>query len=82
MSEQGKSLLMSGIAGIEGHFSRMDTVTVYSSASKQPLGKGRVLFGSAAAEDLLKSRKVKGVFIHRDDWISITPEIRLLLTEF
>ncbi|HFC7092412.1 TPA: gamma-glutamyl kinase, partial [Neisseria meningitidis] len=32
--------------------------------------------------DLLKSRKAKGVFIHRDDWISITPEIRLLLTEF
>ncbi|HEZ4693316.1 TPA: glutamate 5-kinase [Neisseria meningitidis] len=82
LSEQGKSLLMSGIAGIEGHFSRMDTVTVYSKATKQPLGKGRVLFGSAAAEDLLKSRKAKGVFIHRDDWISITPEIRLLLTEF
>ncbi|EEZ76517.1 glutamate 5-kinase [Neisseria lactamica ATCC 23970] len=82
LSEQGKSLLMSGVAGIEGHFSRMDTVTVYSNATKQPLGKGRVLFGSAAAEDLLKSRKAKGVFIHRDDWISITPEIRLLLTEF
>lgn len=71
---------MSGIAGIEGHFSRMDTVTVYSKATKQPLGKGRVLL--PAAEDLLKSRKAKGVFIHRDDWISITPEIRLLLTEF
>lgn len=72
---------MSGIAGIEGHFSRMDTVTVYSKATKQPLGKGRVLFGSPPP-NLLKSRKAKGVFIHRDDWISITPEIRLLLTEF
>ena len=38
--------------------------------------------GASGLKDVLRSQKAKGVLIHRDDWISITPEIQLLFTEF
>ena len=57
-------------------------VTVADKETSQSLGKGRVQFGVSALEDMLRSQKAKGVLIHRDDWISITPEIQLLFTEF
>ena len=59
-----------------------DIVTVADKETGQSLGKGRVQFGVSALEDMLRSQKAKGVLIHRDDWISITPEIQLLFTEF
>ena len=63
-------------------FSYGDIVTVFDKESGKSLGKGRVQFGASALEDMLRSQKAKGVLIHRDDWISITPEIQLLFTEF
>ena len=77
-----KSLLLSGIVDAEGAFSYGDIVTVFDKESGKSLGKGRVQFGASALEDMLRSQKAKGVLIHRDDWISITPEIQLLFTEF
>lgn len=82
LSENGKSLLLSGVIGVEGRFSYHDIVTVCDEKTRQSLGKGRVQFGYSAILDMLKSQKAKGVLIHRDDWISITPEIQLLFTEF
>lgn len=82
LSENGKSLLLSGVIGVEGRFSYHDIVTVCDEKTRQSLGKGRVQFGYSAVLDMLKSQKAKGVLIHRDDWISITPEIQLLFTEF
>ncbi len=82
LSQHGKSLLLSGIVDAEGAFSYGDIVTVFDKESGKSLGKGRVQFGASALEDMLRSQKAKGVLIHRDDWISITPEIQLLFTEF
>ncbi|MBP2619841.1 glutamate 5-kinase [Streptococcus panodentis] len=82
LSENGKSLLLSGVVEIEGHFSYHDIVTVYDKETGESLGKGRVQFGYSAVKDMLQSQKARGVLIHRDDWISITPEIQLLFTEF
>ncbi|VJE97960.1 gamma-glutamyl kinase [Streptococcus pneumoniae] len=82
LSRHGKSLLLSGIVEAEGAFSYGDIVTVFDKESGKSLGKGRVQFGASALEDMLRSQKAKGVLIYRDDWISITPEIQLLFTEF
>lgn len=82
LSQHGKSLLLSGIVEAEGVFSYGDIVTVFDKESGKSLGKGRVQFGASALEDMLRFQKAKGVLIYRDDWISITPEIQLLFTEF
>ncbi|KXT75158.1 Glutamate 5-kinase / RNA-binding C-terminal domain PUA [Streptococcus sp. DD10] len=82
LTKNGKSLLLSGVIEVEGQFSYQDIVTVYNNETGQSIGKGRVQFGTSAIKDFLQSKKAKGVLIHRDDWISITPEIQLLLTEF
>lgn len=82
LSEQGKSLLVSGISKMSGHFSYDDIVTVYEKDTERILGKGRVRFGQSALQDMLKANKPKGVVIHRDHWISLTPELELLLSEF
>ena len=57
-------------------------MTVYEESSGAILGKGRVRFGKSALKDMLKSNKPKGVVIHRDDWISLTPELNDLFAEF
>ena len=80
--EDGKSLLISGVTVAMGHFSYHDIVTVFDHETERIIGKGRVLLGRSALQDILKSNKPKGVVIHRDDWISITPELELLFTEF
>ncbi|GGE28304.1 glutamate 5-kinase [Streptococcus himalayensis] len=82
LSQGGKSLLVSGITRMDGAFSYHDIVGVYDEETDQALGKGRVLFGHSALKDLLKASKPKGVVIHRDDWISLTPELELLFSEF
>ncbi|MEW4353930.1 glutamate 5-kinase [Streptococcus pneumoniae] len=82
LSQDGRSLLISGITRMEGAFSYHDIVSVYDEETEQALGKGRVLFGHSALKDLLKASKPKGVVIHRDDWISLTPELELLFSEF
>lgn len=66
----------------EGDFSYHDIVSVYHQETGQLLGKGKVRLGQSAVRDLLQSKKAKGILIHRDDWISVTPEIDLLFTEF
>ena len=80
--EYGKSLLISGVTKAEGDFSYHDIVSVYHQESGQLLGKGKVRLGQSAVRDMLQSKKAKGILIHRDDWISVTPEIDLLFTEF
>ena len=82
LQKEGKSLLLSGVVEVSGHFSYHDVVTVYDATSRQILGKGRVLFGHSALKDLLKANRPKGILIHRDDWISTSPELELLLSEF
>ena len=80
--DHGKSLLISGVTKAEGDFSYHDIVSVYHQETGQLLGKGKVRLGQSAVRDLLQSKKAKGILIHRDDWISVTPEIDLLFTEF
>ncbi|EGJ38541.1 glutamate 5-kinase [Streptococcus sanguinis SK355] len=82
LRNKGKSLLVSGLVSVSGSFSYQDTVTVYEESSGSILGKGRVRFGKSALKDMLKSNKPKGVVIHRDDWISLTPELNDLFAEF
>ena len=74
--------MVSGLVSVSGSFAYQDTVTVYEEGSGAILGKGRVLFGKSALKDMLKSNKPKGVVIHRDDWISLTPELNDLFAEF
>jgi len=82
LRNKGKSLLVSGLVSVSGNFAYQDTVTVYEEGSGAILGKGRVRFGKSALKDMLKSNKPKGVVIHRDDWISLTPELNDLFAEF
>ena len=82
LRNKGKSLLVSGLVSVLGSFAYQDTVTVYEDGSGAILGKGRVRFGKSALKDMLKSNKPKGVVIHRDDWISLTPELNDLFAEF
>ena len=82
LRNNGKSLLVSGLVSVSGSFAYQDTVTVYEEGSRVILGKGRVRFGKSALKDMLKSNKPKGVVIHRDDWISLTPELNDLFAEF
>ena len=82
LRNNGKSLLVSGLVSVSGSFAYQDTVTVYEEGSGTILGKGRVRFGKSALKDMLKSNKPKGVVIHRDDWISLTPELNDLFAEF
>ena len=66
-------------------FIKKDSIEVYLHfhvKTGKSLGKGRVQLGALGLKDVLRSQKAKGVLIHRDDWISITPEIQLLFTEF
>jgi len=82
LRNKGKSLLVSGLVSVSGSFAYQDTVTVYEEGCGAILGKGRVRFGKSALKDMLKSNKPKGVVIHRDDWISLTPELNDLFAEF
>ncbi|EGF06793.1 glutamate 5-kinase [Streptococcus sanguinis SK1057] len=82
LRNNGKSLLVSGLVSVSGSFAYQDTVTVYEEGGGAILGKGRVRFGKSALKDMLKSNKPKGVVIHRDDWISLTPELNDLFAEF
>jgi len=82
LRNNGKSLLVSGLVSVSGSFAYQDTVTVYEEGCGAILGKGRVRFGKSALKDMLKSNKPKGVVIHRDDWISLTPELNDLFAEF
>jgi hypothetical protein len=82
LRNNGKSLLVSGLVSVSGSFAYQDTVTVYEEGGGTILGKGRVRFGKSALKDMLKSNKPKGVVIHRDDWISLTPELNDLFAEF
>lgn len=82
LRNNGKSLLVSGLVSVSGSFAYQDTVTVYEEGNGTILGKGRVRFGKSSLKDMLKSNKPKGVVIHRDDWISLTPELNDLFAEF
>lgn len=82
VKEEGKSILVSGVVKVEGAFSYSDIITVHDAETGQVIGKGRTRLGAAAIKDLLHGQKPKGIVIHRDDWITITPEVELLFTEF
>ena len=82
VKEDGKSILVSGVVKVEGAFSFSDIITVHDAETGQVIGKGRTRLGAAAIKDLLHGQKPKGIVIHRDDWITITPEVELLFTEF
>ena len=82
VKEEGKSILVSGVVKVEGAFSFFDIITVHDGETGQVIGKGRTRLGAAAIKDLLHGQKLKGIVIHRDDWITITPEVELLFTEF
>ena len=82
VKEEGKSILVSGVVNVEGAFSYSDIITVHDAVSGQVIGKGRTRLGAVAIKDLLHGQKPKGIVIHRDDWIAITPEVELLFTEF
>jgi len=80
--ELNKSKTPLSLAEVEVYRAVKEEKVVADKETGQSLGKGRVQFGVSALEDMLRSQKAKGVLIHRDDWISITPEIQLLFTEF
>ena len=78
---EGKSLLASGITAAQGQFAEGEVVTVYNAEGTHILGKGRVKTDAGRLNALLAAPKPKGVVIHRDDWITVTPELELFLHE-
>ena len=82
LKKRARVYLVSGVVKVAGAFSFSDIITVHDAETGQVIGKGRTRLGAAAIKDLLHDQKPKGIVIHRDDWITITPEVELLFTEF
>ena len=80
--DHGKSLLISGVTKAEGDFSLSRHRQRLSSRVRAITRERESRLGQSAVRDMLQSKKAKGILIHRDDWISVTPEIDLLFTEF
>lgn len=71
MLEQGKSLLAAGIKMIEGDFEVGNIIAVYSQKSHRLIGKGRVKISSVDLRDMVDNQHAEGVFIHRNDWVTL-----------
>ncbi|MGT2715806.1 glutamate 5-kinase [Streptococcus respiraculi] len=71
MLRKGRSLLVAGIKAIEGKFQSGDIVSVYSQETHRIIGKGRVKLSSEELEQKLSTEKAEGIFIHRNDWVSL-----------
>ncbi len=71
MIKQGRSLLVSGIKAIEGVFQIGDIVAVYSQDKQELIGKGKARLSSQDLKDRLVQLNPEGVFIHRNDWVSL-----------
>lgn len=71
MLEKGRSLLTAGIKAVEGEFEVGQIVEVYSQRDQRIIGKGRVKCSSLELQQRLSSEKPEGIFIHRNDWVSL-----------
>ncbi len=71
MTSQGRSLLVAGIKDLEGTFQAGDIVSVYSQEEHRIIGKGRVKLSSEDLQQQLATEKAAGIFIHRNDWVSL-----------
>ena len=81
LSENGKSLLPSGVVAIEGEFDKGDVVDVYSSENRF-LGRGIAGYDKAVLASL-KGKHTEGrqpVAIHRNNWVG-SEKIRLVKDE-
>lgn len=67
MLHQGGSLLVAGITGVHGDFEAGDIVAVYDKNGTQAIGKGKVRLSSHD----LSTGQYTGVFIHRNDWVTL-----------
>ena len=81
LAHEGGSLLASGILAADGQFAAGDVLTVYNAEGTRILGKGRAKTGSGRLKTLCAAAKPRGVAVHRDDWIGITPELELFLQD-
>lgn len=71
MLQKGRSLLLAGIKGVEGRFDAGDIVSVFSQSTQRVIGKGRVKISSEELAQTLANEKAEGIFIHRNDWVSL-----------
>lgn len=71
MLQEGKSLLAAGIRGLEGEFEAGSIVEVYSQDEHRLIGKGRAKLSSREVQAMLDSQQAEGIFIHRNDWVSL-----------
>lgn len=65
--KNNSSLLVAGIATVQGTFEAGDIIAVYQSDNPIPIGKGRVKLSS----DALTHNHAEGIFIHRNDWVTL-----------
>lgn len=72
MVQEGRSLLVAGIQSLEGEFEVGEIVAVYSQKSHQLIGKGRVKLSSEELTQRLQSGQMEGLFIHRNDWVTVS----------
>ena len=71
MLEQGRSLLAAGIRLIEGDFEVGSIVAVYSQKDRRLIGKGRVKISSMDLQTMCVAGQPEGIFIHRNDWVTL-----------
>lgn len=71
MLEQGRSLLAAGVSLIQGKFKVGSVVEVYSQQNHRLIGKGRVKLSSKELQQMLDTGQAEGVFIHRNDWVTL-----------
>ncbi|MGZ7204972.1 PUA domain-containing protein [Streptococcus pyogenes] len=56
---------------MEGDFEVGNIIAVYSQKSHRLIGKGRVKISSLDLRDMLDNQHAEGVFIHRNDWVTL-----------
>ncbi|MGF6148126.1 Glutamate 5-kinase 1 [Kingella potus] len=78
---EGRSLLASGITEVRGQFAAGDVLTVFNADGSHILGKGRAKTDSGRLKTPAAPSRPKGIAVHRDDWIGITPELELFLKD-
>lgn len=71
MLYRGRSLLSAGVCAIEGEFEVGSIVEVYSHDQHRLIGKGRVKISSKDVLQLIETKEIGRVFIHRNDWVTL-----------
>lgn len=70
MTQEGRSLLVSGIKGIDGDFGVGDIIEVYGP-DQTLIGRGKAKQSAHQLRHAISDPQPEGIFIHRNDWVTL-----------